>query len=172
MYISGPLDQTIINEANELIDLVRFVKLRQQCRSSLEPLICLYYINLCYNETDIIRPSEKQCKNVSEICGKELKTYNVDVTTYLPECVPESPLDDKVCIVMNAVNRQTVNCNKGFFSKVKNGATICTPECNVWLPYSRTKLLITNILIIFPAVVGTISGVAVLFFSWANSQKL
>lgn len=170
VYVSGPLYQTKIDEAHKVVGLLPVFGARPQCRSNLEPLVCLYYIHLCYDEKDT-GPSKRQCSYVLKVCDEEvdkLKGYGISVSKYFMNCAPNSPFDSKNCIARN-ISSQTINCSEGFYWDKNRG---CQPECNVWTPYSRIMLVITDILTVLPAIVGVISGIAVLLLSWVRRKKL
>ena len=152
------------------ISFLSQIKISPQCRSSLEPLICLFFIHICVDGHGMdIGPSQEQCRYTAKVCNKDLETYKsfFDVDKYLSSCALESPFDGKNCIITNNVSIQ--NCSPGFYLMENRS---CQPECNVWSPYSQTMVLITDILTIIPAVVCVLSGVAVVVFSWTRYQKL
>ena len=181
MYVSSMYQQDQAEEKIKFLSLAKYVNinLRQECLSSLEPLICLYFIHLCDDEMNTdIGPSEKQCRYVSEACDKELKLArenNIQIEEYLLGCAQNSPFDNKKCFSPNIStqngisNNNTQNCSSGFFL---SDDRLCLPECSVWTPYSQNMVLITDILTMIPAAVGVISGLAVLLLSWTRYQKM
>ena len=145
---------------------------RPQCFASAEPLLCLLFIHLSDNGTDI-GPSKKQCDHVSKVCDKELelvKGYSID--HYLSECsTPESPFDNKTCdIHTKNTSNQALNCSDGFYYEVNKEK--CTPECAIWTPFSNTMVVVTDTLTVFSAVIGAIAGIAVVLTSTLRHQKL
>ena len=167
VYVSSTYQQ---NKAQETISLLQYLSnlVRPECLSHIEPLICLYHIHLCVDETDV-GPSQKQCDYVSLICNEELKMARdknfLIVDEYLSACTSNSPFDSKHCIITLDIQ----NCSTGFYlSEDKR----CLPECNVWTPYSQTMLVTTDILTIIPAATGVLSGIAVLLFSWLHHKKV
>ena len=185
MYVSSTYQQDQAEDKIKMLSLYANVidlNLRQECLSSIEPLICLYFIHLCDDEMNTdIGPSEKQCRYVLESCDKELKLARekkipVDyLEGYLLGCAQNSPFDNKKCISPNIStqngisNNNTQNCSSGFFL---SDDRLCQPECSVWTPYSQNMVLITDILTMIPAAVGVISGLAVLLLSWTRYQKM
>ena len=172
VYISHPLTQQTLTETNKYIGLLRSLSLRQQCLLSVEPLICLNYINLCdYDESlgpiSLIRPSKKQCAHVLNVCDEEIESFIMNQNDILPMCAPSSPLDDKNCTT-HITNYKLVNCSKGFFYD----NTSCKPECGAYTPYPKKVVLITDILVIFSSATGAVAGIAVLVVSWLRRQKL
>lgn len=160
-----------LHQQEQAVKKISFLSLiSPQCRSSLEPLICLFFIHICVDSHGMdIGPSKEQCRYTAKVCNNDLEKYKnfIDVDEYLSNCALESPFDGKNCIIMN--NASIQNCSAGFYL-MENGS--CQPECNVWSPYSQTMVLITDILTIIPAVVCVLSGVAVVVFSWIRYQKL
>ena len=168
-----------LTKASSLIRLLKtsalISQVRPQCMTSLEPFVCLYFIHLCYNKT-VIRPSEQQCNNIKSVCDNELKVVkrlplDIDVSKYLSNCAQSSPLDDRDCKVQSVTNHTiiSVNCSEGYYRTI-NGT--CLPECNVWTPYSRRTVLITDIMAIFAVVIAVIFGVADLLLSCVRCQKM
>lgn len=162
-----------ISEMNLLQDIM-LTFARPQCFASAEPFLCLLFIHLCDNGTDIA-PSKKQCDHVSKVCDTELELlieYGYNIDSYLSECSTyDSPFDNKTCEngTKNTSN-QTLNCSEGFFYEVNEGK--CTPECAIWTPFSKPMILVTDILTIFSAVMGVIAGIAVLLTSMLCHRKL
>lgn len=164
-----------------ILDLLRMFEsvhlIRQQCATTLEPLLCLYFMPLCFND-EVIKPSVKQCSFIKEVCNEELKLAEqyssiINVSMYLSNCALYSPLDNTSCSDNTSigVNNSIVNTTcpiEGFYSL--NGT--CVPECNVWSPYSKRTVLVTDILAIFATVVAVISGVAVMLVSCVRHQKM
>ena len=148
---------------------------RPRCLASAEPLLCLLFIHLCGNGTDI-GPSKNQCDHVSEVCDRELELLNEYhrhyIDSYLSECsTAESPLDNESCNVGTEItSNQTLNCSDGFF--YEKGKEKCTPECAVWTPFSKIMVVVTDILTVFSAIIGAIAGIAVLLTSMLRHQKL
>ena len=176
VYVAGLLNQTSLAKA---ISYIRQLKLfegqvRPQCMMSLEPFICLNFVHLCYNKT-VIRPSKQQCNNIRSVCDKELEVVKrfriIDVSKYLSNCAQPSPLDDIDCKVQSLTSHmiRVVNCSEGYY-KTTNGT--CLPECNVWTPYSRSTLLITDIMAIFAAVIAVVFGVVDLLLACVRCQKM
>lgn len=180
VYVSSPFQQNLMH-AESIIGLLPFaytkVNVRPQCRLSLEPLICLYYIHLCDNGTDI-GPNQEQCGYVSNVCDNELeqtKKLNlpIPVEEVLSSCASGGPFDEKNCIITGRYNNMVNNCSAGFYqNSTGKGRSQCQPECSVWSPYSKTTVLTTDVLNIFAAVICVISGGAVLVLSWIRRQKL
>lgn len=168
VYVSSTYQ---LNEAQKMIRILQFLSpnlVHPKCLAHIEPLICLYYIHLCVDETDV-GPSQEQCEYVSSICHEELKLARngnfAKVDEYLAACTSNSPFNSKHCIITLDIQ----NCSTGFYlSEDKR----CLPECNVWTPYSQTMLVITDILTIISAAIGVLSGIAVLMFSWLHCQKV
>ena len=178
VYVSSPFER-LQAEAEFKINLLSLasevtkVNVRPQCRLSLEPLICLYYIHLCDNGTDI-GPNQEQCGYVSNACDKELEQIKIlnlpiSVEEFLSGCVSGGPFDKKNCIITG--NYTINNCYTGFYlNSTENGR--CQPECNVWSPYEKKVVLITDVMTIFAVVICLISGGSVLVLSWIRRQKL
>ena len=172
IYITAPFNQTALDEATKYIRMLKTFGVRQQCRMSLEPFICLHFTHLCYNET--IRPSVKQCGHIEVVCDLEIKvieTIGINVSSYLSNCMPQSPLDNENCSVQlsnGSVYTTNYTCVDGFYRN--NGS--CIPECNVWSPYTNKTVLITDILAIFSAAIAVVFGIAVLFFSCLRWRKM
>ena len=171
--VAGTPDHTTVQK---IFILLRVFRISQQCATNLEPLICLHFMPLCFNN-EVIKPSVKQCSFIKEVCNEELKQAeqipNLNVSMYLSNCTPHSPLDSTSCSVNSSVgvnnsNISTTCPTEGFYSL--NGT--CVPECNVWSPYSKTTVLVTDILTIFATVVAVISGVAVMLVSCVRHQKM
>ena len=147
--------------------------LRLQCRLSLEPLICLYFIHLCDNGTEV-GPSQEQCEYVSDACDEEVKQISlppisISVDEFLLSCALYTPFNEKHCIIVgNYTSNGIQNCSPGFY--LESGR--CHPECNVWSPFSHTMVLITDIMNVFAAVLCVLSGCIVLGLSWIRRQKL
>ena len=166
-----------ISEMNVIQDaLTRFA--RPQCLTSAEPVLCLLFIHLCDNGTDI-GPSKKQCDRISEVCDKELEELAIVnrytrqiIDKYLSQCTTsESPLDNTICAIgTKNMSNQTLNCSDGFF--YDENKEKCLPECVVWTPFSKTMVVVTDILAVFAAVIGAIAGIAVLLTSMVRRQKL
>ena len=145
---------------------------RPQCFASAEPLLCLLFIHLCDNGIDI-GPSKKQYDHISKVCDKELElAKGSGIDHYLSECsISESPFDNKTCdIGTKNTSNQALNCSDGFFYDM-NGEK-CTPECAIWTPFSKTMIVVTDILTVFSAVIGAVAGIAVLLTSMLRHQKL
>ena len=106
MYIADPLDEDALNEASRYIQYLTLfgptlVGLREQCQLSIEPLICLHYVHLCDNESDI-GPSIMQCRHIEDVCDLELEKLrsrlpSFPINDYLSSCASSSPLDGKEC---------------------------------------------------------------------------
>ena len=171
IYIPSPFQEHLLTAKDRLYMLSQYrFLIRQQCYLRLEPLVCLYSVHLCDNGNDI-GPSEEQCKHVSHACDEELKYFrNSQIDGYLSNCASESPFNNKDCNITNTeyTSVSAHNCSVGFYLS-ENGH--CTPECNIWSPYSRSTVLATDIVNIFAVVVCVISGVAVLVLSWLYHQK-
>ena len=146
---------------------------RPQCLVSAEPFLCLLFIHLYDNGTDI-GPSKKQCDYVSKVCDRELELINEYYGhPYLSQCsTAESPFDNTTCYIgtKNIISNQTLNCSDGFFYEMNEGR--CTPECAVWTPFPRTMVVITDVLTVFSAVIGAVAGIAVLLISMLRHQRL
>lgn len=182
VFVSSQLEPTAISETNQLISKLRSIVKNPQCLLNLEPLICLQFINLCGAEMNMgpIVPSKAQCDHALSVCGdqvlaKLIPILHLDVGKYnnVAYCAPESPLDNLTCNITTDVStnsQQTVNCSEDFFYSDKRKG--CIPECDGWTPFSSRVVLITDILTVFPAVVGVVAGVAVLLTSWARCRKL
>ena len=179
VYVADPLSQTSLMQASDFIQRLKtFADLvRPQCMMNLDPLICLHFIHLCYNETEI-RPSEQQCNNITSVCDVELELVKrfpvIDVSKYLSNCAQTSPFDGRDCNVQsvpltNRTIRHLVNCSEGFY-RTTNGT--CRPECNVWSPYQKKTILITDIMAIFATVIAVVFGVADLLLSCVRCQKV
>ena len=180
VFVARPLNQVAFTKASSLIQQVNaFVNqgfVRPQCTKSLEPFICLHFINLCYNET-VIRPSEKQCNNIKSVCDSELKLVktlpltSLDVSKYLSNCAEPSPLDNRDCNVHSVTNHtiSSVNCSEGYY---RNTNGTCLPECSVWTPYKRRAQRITDAMAIFAVVIAVIFGVADILLSCIRCQKM
>lgn len=180
VYLAGPLDQMSLERATLYLQQLKFfvTQVRPQCMMSLEPFICLHFVHLCHNKT-VIRPTEKQCNNIKTVCDVELELVrglrlkNIDVSEYLSNCAEPSPLDDVNCTVQSLTNRtvisRVINCSEGYY---RTSNETCLPECNVWTPYSRKTLLITDIMAIFAVVIAVIFGVADLLLSCVRCQKM
>ena len=177
VYVSSPFEENL-STATSIIEYLphlaslRQVHIRQPCLSSFEPFICLYFVHLCQKGNDI-GPSKEQCKHVSNACDEELKQIKGEfmVDECLSNCASESPFN-KDCIITNYKHTVSLyNCNAGFYQDLtENGS--CQPECNVWSPYPKSIVLITDILNVLAAVVCIISGGVVLVLSWICRQKL
>ena len=136
--------------------------------------MCLQFFHLCDKGIDL-GPSAKQCNHILTVCDAEelegIKSYDINIYDYLSKCSQEeSPLDIKGCSIANNTSNQIVNCSEGFFYEIDIEG--CTPECNVWTPHSKAKILLIDIVTTFPPLIGTISGVAVLLVSWIHHKKL
>lgn len=142
----------------------------QQCVTSLESLICLYFIPLCYNGNTSVRPSMKQCRRTQNVCEQFVPPQALQA--FSPKCIADSPLDRINCNVQATpfigYNNAT-KCSEGFYRTVNE---TCLPECGVWSPYSKRTVLITDIIAIFSTVVAIIFGVAVVVFSCLRWQKM
>lgn len=178
VYVSTPFQESLSKAKDAIRYLLQAqvftgISIRPQCLSRLEPFLCLHFIHLCDNGMDI-GPSVQQCRNVSKVCDDELKQVkkkfpNYRVDRYLSNCAPKSPFDNCRCITSDT--NRTYNCREGFYQNLtENGR--CEPECNVWSPYHKGIVLITDILNIFAAVICVISGGAVLVLSWIRREKL
>jgi hypothetical protein len=123
-------------------------------------------------------PSEKQCNHIFSVCDAEelkmIQDYGINIYDYLTKCSQtDSPLDVKGCsinIVSNVTAQLTATCGEGFF--YEDAVEGCIPECTVWTPHSKTKVLIVDIITTFPLLISTICGIAVLVISWIHRQKL
>ena len=163
-----------VSEIDGILEFIR-LSVHPYCLASLEPLMCLHFFHLCEQGMEL-EPSEKQCNHIFWVCdAEELKTiqdYGINVYNYLAKCSRiDSPLDIKGCsIVSNVTDQIIANCSEGFFYQdVVEG---CIPECTVWTPHSKMKVLIIDVITTFSLLIGTICGVAVLLVSWIHRQKL
>jgi hypothetical protein len=161
-----------LSEMKTIRDLLIMLA-RPQCFASAEPLLCLLFIHVCDNGTGI-GPNKEQCDHISKVCDRELELinerYGHSIDPYLLECsIAESPFDNKTCdISTKNTSNQTLDCSDGFFYNEGR----CTPECVVWTPFSKTTVVITDVLTIFSAVIGVIAGFAVLLTSMLRHQRL
>ena len=99
-----------------------------------------------------------------------LKLY--DVSVYLSNCAQTSHFDDTDCNAQLPTNHTLIsgiNCSEGYYGTTDG---TCLPECNVWTPYSKFGLLITDIMAIFAAVIAVVFGIADLFLSCVRCQKM
>lgn len=164
-----------ISEVESILEFIR-LSVYPYCLANLEPLMCLHFFHLCEMGMNI-GPSKKQCNQIFSVCdAEELETiqdYGINIYDYLTKCSQtDSPLDIKSCsiIASNITDQIIANCSEGFFFQDMDEG--CIPECSVWTPHSKTKALIVDVITIFPLLIGTISGVAVLLLSWIHRQKL
>ena len=65
------------------------------------------------------------------------------------------------------ITSEPVNCSEGFYYD-----RLCKPDCRVFTLYSKATALVSDILSLLPAVIGTVAGIAVLIVSWARRQHL
>lgn len=153
---------------NMIRDVLMFT--HPQCFASAEPLLCLLFIHLCDNGIEI-GPSKEQYDHVSKVCDKELELAKISgIDHYLSErSTSESPFDNKTCdIGTKNTSNQALNCSDGFFYDKEK----CIPACAIWTPFSKTMIVVTDILTVFSAVIGAIAGIAVLLTSMLRHQKL
>lgn len=104
LYISGSPNHTELKNAFDYLRYFQLVyDIRQQCLTSLMPLICLHFVHICDKETGMaIEPSVSECKHVEDVCDKELEKLravfpSTSMDKFLSKCASSSPLDSKKC---------------------------------------------------------------------------
>ena len=61
-------------------------------------------------------------------------------------------------------------CRQDFFREEESG--LCVPNCATWSEFSQTEVVVTDVLITLSAVIGFISGSAVLVMAAARRKRM
>ena len=75
---------------------------------------------------------------------------------------------------VSEVGNQTCTCNEDFFCKRPNGSEqeFCVPECGTWEEYPHKTVVIIDAVVILAAIIGLVSGVAVLIITGIRRKKV
>ena len=93
---------------------------------------------------------------------------------YVPQTVTINSSNCEECDSMVSLQNSTFTeqlpCRQDFFRELESGD--CIPSCATWREYSHAEVILTDVLIILSAVIGLITGSAVIIMAIVRFKQM